>query len=192
MTTRPPMQWMSHEYVIDDGVVIQAALDSANAIEVCNRLVSKVRMERQVFGRPWGSPKERREVSERERVVLYRRDGGVCSGCQLPVSLWDQVDHIIPVHAGGDSILANLQLMHPRCNNRKNGHIPNEVVREFANGDDACRQGVHCYHHVDSLCRATRTPVQHGGIWVTEMSCALGGDDPCSMCHCSHQTGLWS
>lgn len=56
------------------------------------------------------------------RLLLWKRDGGMCGICRQPVGLDDMhIDHIVPVSMGGEGSLANLQPTHPRCNLLKGG-----------------------------------------------------------------------
>ncbi len=58
---------------------------------------------------------------------LYQRQAGMCpdishGGCGLPLGdvAGNHVDHLIPIARGGPDDDWNLQLMHPKCNRRKN------------------------------------------------------------------------
>ena len=58
-----------------------------------------------------------------ERVdprVLFERDGGKCHICSEPVDpdRWD-VDHIVPIKAGGVHSYDNTAVSHPTCNRSK-------------------------------------------------------------------------
>lgn len=59
------------------------------------------------------------------RITLYDRSN-LCAGCRKPInSLEDAtLDHIVPRSRGGRTRLANLQLMHPRCNSQKRSKMP--------------------------------------------------------------------
>lgn len=58
---------------------------------------------------------------------IYRRDGGICQICGLPVhpckgvdNNWDgTIDHIVPLSIGGEHSTANCQLAHRICNSLK-------------------------------------------------------------------------
>lgn len=51
---------------------------------------------------------------------IWQRDLGICQICFRYADIRDSnVDHIIPVAAGGDDSMDNLQLSHAICNNRK-------------------------------------------------------------------------
>lgn len=55
---------------------------------------------------------------------VFERDGWKCQLCRKQVSkvfqwphpLSASLDHIVPIHAGGKHVLANVQLAHLRCN----------------------------------------------------------------------------
>jgi len=52
--------------------------------------------------------------------VVYKRCGGDCGICGLPVSLEEfAIDHIMPISKGGPHLLANLQIAHKACNSSK-------------------------------------------------------------------------
>ena len=56
--------------------------------------------------------------------AILKRDGHTCSFCGQRIrepynGQLTHVDHIVPVAKGGNSRLANLQLLHARCNLRK-------------------------------------------------------------------------
>jgi len=48
---------------------------------------------------------------------VWQRDGGCCVDCGSDEGL--QFDHVIPVHLGGASTVANLQLLCADCNQAK-------------------------------------------------------------------------
>jgi 5-methylcytosine-specific restriction endonuclease McrA len=65
------------------------------------------------------SPRRRR-LPKRTRALLLARQDHRCAICGGPLSLLDaHVDHIVPISAGGDDAMGNLQLVHPNCNLRK-------------------------------------------------------------------------
>ena len=56
--------------------------------------------------------------------TILARDGLLCTYCgEFLAEPFDgqatHVDHILPLSKGGDSELANLQLLHAQCNERK-------------------------------------------------------------------------
>lgn len=68
----------------------------------------------------WNNPKQF------FRVTLYDRSHN-CAWCKKPINSLDKasLDHIVPRSRGGRTRLANLQLMHPKCNNsRKRNEMP--------------------------------------------------------------------
>ena len=62
------------------------------------------------------------------REEIIKRDKGICQICGLPVydyndapkRLKPQIDHIVPISAGGADKADNLRLTHAFCNNHKN------------------------------------------------------------------------
>lgn len=70
----------------------------------------------------------------RHRLSLYKRDGGICHICDLPVP-WElfSLDHIVPRSFGGCSARDNLATSHLSCNNeRKSTLIPPEAGPRYA------------------------------------------------------------
>ena len=62
------------------------------------------------------------------REEIVKRDNGICQICGLPVYDYDdapkrlkpQIDHVVPISAGGADKADNLRLTHAFCNNHKN------------------------------------------------------------------------
>jgi 5-methylcytosine-specific restriction endonuclease McrA len=55
-----------------------------------------------------------------DRDYVYKRDKGICSLCGRKVRKRDiSIDHIVPLALGGAHCLANVALVHLRCNTRK-------------------------------------------------------------------------
>lgn len=62
----------------------------------------------------------RKRLPKRTKAMLLARQEHRCAICRGPISLLDaHVDHIVPIVAGGEDALHNLQLAHPNCNLRK-------------------------------------------------------------------------
>lgn len=60
-----------------------------------------------------------------ERLIVLELDDGVCGICGLDVDPFNySIDHIVPLARGGLHTLENLQVAHPRCNNRKHLEVP--------------------------------------------------------------------
>ena len=51
---------------------------------------------------------------------IYKRDKGTCQLCSKPVDFMMSLDHVIPFSKGGKHERKNVQLVHKRCNYRKN------------------------------------------------------------------------
>lgn len=62
----------------------------------------------------------RREFDRFEKVVIYRRDGGVCQSCGIKVE-WKQyeADHVQPHSKGGPTTIENGQVLCASCNAAK-------------------------------------------------------------------------
>ena len=55
-------------------------------------------------------------------LVLLERDDGICGICGSDVDPFEfEVDHIVPISAGGRHSYANTQPSHPFCNQSKGG-----------------------------------------------------------------------
>ena len=50
-------------------------------------------------------------------------EGDACGLCGKPLGDDKTFDHIVPLSRGGDNTLANLQLAHLMCNQRKNARM---------------------------------------------------------------------
>lgn len=59
--------------------------------------------------------------NSRDMVIslLMERDGNICGVCQKELYLPIEVDHIVPVSAGGNSNADNIHLTHKLCNRQK-------------------------------------------------------------------------
>lgn len=59
------------------------------------------------------------------RVCLYD-SSNLCAGCSKPIDsvFKATLDHIVPRSKGGRTRLANLQLMHLKCNSKKGNAMP--------------------------------------------------------------------
>ncbi len=77
------------------------------------KTVAKVRRTRQ---QAYGSRQDWGEIS----AAVKRRDGHKCRKC--PATDYLQVDHIIPVHKGGRTIMSNLWTLCDLCHSKRPGH----------------------------------------------------------------------
>ena len=70
--------------------------------------------------KPAPSKARRKRLPKRTKAMLLARQDHRCAICGGPISLLDaHVDHVVPIVAGGEDALHNLQLTHPNCNLRK-------------------------------------------------------------------------
>ncbi|WP_432418374.1 HNH endonuclease [Aurantimicrobium minutum] len=71
---------------------------------------------------------DKRKYSKRKRLFIIHRDNYKCQLCYTEVNTnlpsWNElapeIDHIIPVHLGGDNTRNNLRLTHRVCNRSRN------------------------------------------------------------------------
>lgn len=64
----------------------------------------------------------RRRVTSRQKRIVRERAGGLCEYCRSQISFSTHdfsVEHIVPLHRGGESTLDNLALACQGCNNCK-------------------------------------------------------------------------
>ncbi len=79
-------------------------------------------------------PTQRRQHIPRwVKAHLFQECGGVCAGCLDTFRQIGnmQVDHIIPVHLGGNNELANLQLLCRSCNVKKGTKTMPELIEQL-------------------------------------------------------------
>lgn len=61
--------------------------------------------------------------------TVFMRDEGICGVCREPVDAARfEIDHIVPMSAGGPHTYDNVQLAHSDCNKRKGTKLPDELV----------------------------------------------------------------
>jgi 5-methylcytosine-specific restriction endonuclease McrA len=64
-------------------------------------------------------------VEDVERAAVFARDQGLCGICgELVDPECFDLDHIVPLAAGGVHAYRNVQVAHPACNKRKGATIP--------------------------------------------------------------------
>jgi 5-methylcytosine-specific restriction endonuclease McrA len=61
------------------------------------------------------------QVGSGTKDYIRIRDGGICVYCEDAVG--QQIDHVVPIHAGGPSIRGNLVLACVKCNMKKKGKL---------------------------------------------------------------------
>jgi hypothetical protein len=105
-------------YLIHDYHDYQPSAAQVEARRAAN--TDRVRRHRQARGRV-------------DRAQVWERDQGVCGICgeQADPDQWE-VDHIVPLAAGGKHILSNVQVAHPACNASKGARGPGiDVTRDI-------------------------------------------------------------
>ena len=55
-----------------------------------------------------------------DRALVWARDAGVCHLCGLPAGDDWQLEHVVPIAAGGAHSYQNTAVSHPACNQSKN------------------------------------------------------------------------
>lgn len=66
-------------------------------------------------------------VEEVDRLVVYKRDKGICGLCGLYVMFGDyHLDHVIPISKGGLHAYSNVQVAHKACNLKKSDRLLTE------------------------------------------------------------------
>ena len=58
-------------------------------------------------------------ATQKQRLMAYTLQKGLCTRCPDPLGLRYEVDHIVPRWKGGSSTQANLQALHPACHKVK-------------------------------------------------------------------------
>jgi hypothetical protein len=66
-------------------------------------------------------PTNRQRIPEDVRMLVWRRDGGACGRCGSNIEL--QIDHIVPIAAGGSNDPINLQVLCGPCNRLKGASV---------------------------------------------------------------------
>ena len=120
------------------------------------------------------SPKKSKlSLTARRRVALVERDGLVCSFCgkDLPESFRGvEVDHFRPRFWGGKDDIANLELLHGRCNNLKgywwNGDKERTQTHRFT------EEGAESHRDFFCGCRAGSVAQKRAGLHVLERTVA--------------------
>ena len=90
---------------------------------------------------PTVGPYSKREVAKLRKAAskwtgyLYAMQSGICSLCDTFMAWEDRsVDHITPLHDGGNSKPKNLQCTHIKCNQQRNADIMRERIQHEQNG----------------------------------------------------------
>ncbi|OEU71741.1 MAG: hypothetical protein BA863_06600 [Desulfovibrio sp. S3730MH75] len=86
-----------------------------------------------------------RHISKALRSKIMDRDGNKCTGCESLNNL--EIDHIVPISRGGESVENNLQVLCRSCNRKKRAKIPKNKQAQVLNSgctDSAQRAGELC------------------------------------------------
>ena len=104
-------------------VVVYAVVFAVKAIKAFPLVMAEMEklyheIDALIMGRKSG--RRRRRPTQREKSALYHQQKGRCKGCGRKLAQIDlEVDHIIPVSAGGSDLYNNKQLLCGRCNKIK-------------------------------------------------------------------------
>ena len=105
-----------------------------------NRVVGRIMMIYNLIANIIGKPSSgdvKRTFSEEDKDLLWS-DGYVCSYCgQQILSIDDaEVDHVNAYSNGGETVIANAQLLHRHCNREKSNKISETNSVDFEEIDD--------------------------------------------------------
>lgn len=79
--------------------------------------------------------KDKKRVSDDQKTALLERQNNLCQECSCPVFIGSysnaDIDHIVPRHLGGMSVLNNLQVICVPCHRTKTGLESKAVKRMF-------------------------------------------------------------
>ena len=79
--------------------------------------------------------KDKKCVTDDQKAALLKRQSGLCQECSSSVSIGSysnaDIDHIIPRHLGGKTVLENLQIICVPCHRTKTGLESKAVRRIF-------------------------------------------------------------
>jgi hypothetical protein len=76
----------------------------------------------------WHSPWPSRNVSVAMKNIVLSRDKCTCVICGSKTKL--EIDHVVPVSAGGKSEVSNLQTLCRSCNRRKHASVANATIKD--------------------------------------------------------------
>jgi len=83
--------------------------------------------------------KDKKRVSDDEKTSLLERQKQMCQECSCPVSIGSysnaDIDHVIPRHLGGKTVLDNLQIICVPCHRLKTGLESKGVRKVFPDLD---------------------------------------------------------
>lgn len=70
-------------------------------------------------------------VEDVDPRIVYERDEGICGICGEAVDLAEfEVDHIVPLAAGGEHSYWNVQVAHLGCNRAKGAKVPDDLTEK--------------------------------------------------------------
>lgn len=99
----------------------QAAYTRAHSVEARQR--ARARRQAMRFMKP--------DYSTTDVKDLLEKQGGNCAICFSRIRGGFHIDHIQPISRGGQDVLANIQITHPRCNIRKKAKDPIQFAQEL-------------------------------------------------------------
>ena len=120
-----PAKWVKQRYFRNDGLWTfyegnaQLLRRSATPITRFTKVERKASLLDPKLRTYWLDRKRRevaRQIVQKGKLELLRRQEGMCGLCSLPLSAEDMDDHhVTPRHAGGQNTLENRMLVHRWC-----------------------------------------------------------------------------
>lgn len=81
------------------------------------------------YAEPQNDPKDDRYISNKLKALVMIRDNSTCQMCGKTVKddhIRVQIDHIVPLSWGGETVLENLQVLCSNCNEGKKNYVQGE------------------------------------------------------------------
>lgn len=78
---------------------------------------------------------DRRKIIGREKESICADQNNLCAACKTQLELTANIDHIIPLQAGGLNVRINLHALCPNCHARKTRLEPRKIqmIRSWKN-----------------------------------------------------------
>lgn len=69
----------------------------------------------------------RKSFTDRQRQLIADESGNLCDSCHMTLETTFQIDHIVPLQAGGSNDPSNLHALCPNCHARKSSTEKNII-----------------------------------------------------------------